>query len=546
MALRELLLPWDAQPQEVALPAIDLGPDALLWSAAHPQLLIGAANRLATSEGSPLVRPGPLGMARAWSRNASAGALFGTFQHVTGLEITVAVVAAPVASANRKVAFSQRTSSSGYAQFLVGFNIDGGLSVGAQSGGICLVSRNTLASGGGVGSPSQFDGLPHAWVLANGVSNGYVYRDGVAQAVIPNVRPSGTVWTSAQATAIGNIGDYTTDGVLVSDDPIYLIIVWPRVLPEDQAQRLSADLARNLGTAFEPRRIFVPVVAGGGGSFSATGALSSDASTLSGTATHLTLHASSGALSSDASTIAGSANHIVVHPSSGALSSQDATLAGTALRYRQFSATGALDSASATIAGDAAHTTTGTFSATGALSAQDGTIAGTATHLTLHTATGAIQASDSTITGTAARLGTHDATGSLSADLASITGTVLHTGDGAEVVPLRTGGHAFMRERFAQARKRLALQRILSYLTEEEPAEETKRIIRAVKAGKPIQDKKPPVVMAEVSAEKIAEKLIPSRVADLAEIPDIDMQAVIKKAIRLAQERDDEDVLLLL
>lgn len=307
----------------------------------------------------------------------------------------------------------------------------------------------------------------------------------------------------------------------------------------------AVELMRNPWQLFAPKRIWVPGSAGGT-AHDGTGALSSDASTLSGTATHLTLHASSGALSSDASTIAGSANHIVVHPSSGALSSQDATLAGTALRYRQFSATGALDSASATIAGDAAHTTTGTFSATGALSAQDGTIAGTATHLTLHTATGAIQASDSTITGTAARLGTHDATGSLSADLASITGTVLHTGDGAEVVPLRTGGHAFMRERFAQARKRLALQRILSYLTEEEPAEETKRIIRAVKAGKPIQDKKPPVVMAEVSAEKIAEKLIPSRVADLAEIPDIDMQAVIKKAIRLAQERDDEDVLLLL
>ena len=545
MALRELLLPWDAQPQEVALPAIDLGPDALLWSAAHPQLLIGAANRLATSEGSPLVRPGPLGMARAWTRTANAGSLFGTFQHVPGTDLTVAVVGAPVASATeRKVAFSQRTSSGSFPQHYVGFNSTSSVTV--SSGLIVLTQRNTGATFSAVEASSQVDGALHAWVLANGTADGYIYRDGVAQTLTKNVRTTGTIFDSSQKTRIGNIGDYTTGGAFVSDDPIYLIIVWPRVLPEDQAQQLSADLARNLGAAFEPRRIFVPVVAGGGGSFSATGALSSDASTLSGTATHLTLHASSGALSSDASTIAGSANHIVVHPSSGALSSQDATLAGTALRYRQFSATGALDSASATIAGDAAHTTTGTFSATGALSAQDGTIAGTATHLTLHTATGAIQASDSTITGTAARLGTHDATGSLSADLASITGTVLHTGDGAEVVPLRTGGHAFMRERFAQARKRLALQRILSYLTEEEPAEETKRIIRAVKAGKPIQDKKPPVVMAEVSAEKIAEKLIPSRVADLAEIPDIDMQAVIKKAIRLAQERDDEDVLLLL
>ena len=281
MALRELLLPWDAQPQEVAPPAIDLGPDALLWSAAHPQLLIGAANRLATSEGSPLVRPGPLGMARAWSRNASAGALFGTFQHVTGLEVTAAVVAAPVASANRKIAWSQRTSGSNAAQFVFGFNIDGSTSVSALSGGISLVSRNTSGSGGELGASSQFDGLPHAWVLANGANEGYIYRDGVAQTVSPNYRAFGTVWTSAQATAIGNIGDYTTDGAFVSDDPIYLVIVWPRVLPADQARRLSADLARNLGPAFEPRRIHVPVAAGGGGT---TVALSGISATFAQTA----------------------------------------------------------------------------------------------------------------------------------------------------------------------------------------------------------------------------------------------------------------------
>ena len=285
MALRELLLPWDAQPQEVAPPAIDLGPDALLWSAAHPQLLIGAANRLATSEGSPLVRPGPLGMARAWSRNASAGALFGTFQHVTGLEVTAAVVAAPVASANRKIAWSQRTSGSNAAQFVFGFNIDGSTSVSALSGGISLVSRNTSGSGGELGASSQFDGLPHAWVLANGANEGYIYRDGVAQTVSPNYRAFGTVWTSAQATAIGNIGDYTTDGAFVSDDPIYLVIVWPRVLPADQAQRLSADLARNLGPAFEPRRIHVPVAAGGGGSWSVSLTETASASDSLGAAT---------------------------------------------------------------------------------------------------------------------------------------------------------------------------------------------------------------------------------------------------------------------
>lgn len=110
--------------------------------------------------------------------------------------------------------------------------------------------------------------------------------------------------------------------------------------------------------------------------------------------------------------------------------------------------------------------------------------------------------------------------------------------------PRRGGGGV---SRFVQARKRLALQRVLEYLTQPEPTEETKRIIRQVKAGKPIErDEKPPVVMAEVSAEKIAERLIPSRVAAVQSIPDVELQAVIRKAIRMAQERDDEDILLLL
>lgn len=263
MSAIEHLLPWTQQPQEVVGPAVKLGPDALVWSAVNPTLLLGAASP-AGSDASGTMRIGTPGIGRSWTRTANAGSLFGTFQHVTGLDVTVAVVAAPVASTNRKIAWSQRTSGSNAAQFLLGFNIDGGTSVSALSGGIGLVSRNTAPSGGGVGASSQCDGLPHAWVLANGVNDGYVYRDGVLQTVSPNARATGTVWTSAQVTRIGNIGDYATDGAFVCDDPIYLVIVWPRVLPADYAQRLSADLARNPWSLFEPRRIWVPVAAGGG------------------------------------------------------------------------------------------------------------------------------------------------------------------------------------------------------------------------------------------------------------------------------------------
>lgn len=109
-----------------------------------------------------------------------------------------------------------------------------------------------------------------------------------------------------------------------------------------------------------------------------------------------------------------------------------------------------------------------------------------------------------------------------------------------------TGGHAYLSDRFARARKRIALQRALDYLTNPKPSDETKRVIREIKAGKPVPRESPPAVMAEVSAEKLAPKLIPERVAEL-KAADIDLQRVILRALELAQQdADDEDVLLLM
>ena len=261
MALRELLLPWSSQPQEAVGPAIELGQDALLWSAVNPTLLLGAAAP-AGSDASGSRSIGAPGIGRAWTRNANAGSLFGTFQHVSGLEITVAVVAAPVASSNRKVAFSQRTSASNAAQWYVGFNSDAG--AGASSGSMSIIARSTAGTfPSSLAVGSQFDGGAHAWVCALGVGGGYVYRDGALQGTT-GAAVSGTIWTSAQVTRIGNIGDYATDGLFVCDDPIYLVIVWPRVLPSEAARLLSSELAKNLGSAFHPQNIWVPVSAGGG------------------------------------------------------------------------------------------------------------------------------------------------------------------------------------------------------------------------------------------------------------------------------------------
>ena len=191
----------------------------------------------------------------------------------------------------------------------------------------------------------------------------------------------------------------------------------------------------------------------GGGGFDASGALASDAATISGTATHLTLHSTTGALAAQAASIAGTAAH--VHAALGALAAQNATIAGSADHRTLHTATGALAAQAASLSGAAAHvhatagalaaqaaTIAGSasradggadFTAVGALAAQDAAVAGSATHLTLHTASGALQAQAAAVSGAAAHV--HAALGVLAAQDATITGAavhqVLHTAAGA-------------------------------------------------------------------------------------------------------------------
>ena len=537
MALREILLPWDAQPQEAVGPAIELGQDALLWSAVNPTLLLGAAAP-AGSDASGSRSIGAPGIGRAWTRTANAGSLFGTFQHVSGLEITVAVVAAPVASSNRKVAFSQRTSASNAAQWYVGFNSDAG--AGASSGSMSIIARNTAGTfPSSLAVGSQFDGGAHAWVCALGVGGGYVYRDGALQGTT-GAAVSGTIWTSAQVTRIGNIGDYATDGLFVCDDPIYLVIVWPRVLPSEAARLLSSELAKNLGSAFHPQNIWVPVAAGGGGSHDATGAMSAQSATVSGSAAAVATYTSSGAPTAQAATVAGTANHVTTHASSGVLEAQ-----------------------AATVAGSADHSAAGAFSATGALTAQVATVAGSAAHLTLHTATGALVADSATAAGSAVHYTLHTAAGDLVADAASISGSALHEGDGAEVAKPFTGagrprrtrqrvvveidGEDFIAESSEEA------QAILDQAKEAAEEKAKVAIERATKARnrptrKVMADARKALELPAISAPDLggyAEE-ISRQIEDIYQsaIQTIEVAALLRK--RELEEEDDEDILMLL
>jgi hypothetical protein len=116
------------------------------------------------------------------------------------------------------------------------------------------------------------------------------------------------------------------------------------------------------------------------------------------------------------------------------------------------------------------------------------------------------------------------------------------------VEPTARRGGAWKGTGWQKARQRIALQTWWDYLTEETPTESTKRIIAEVKAGRPIPQTKTPKGPPSISAEKLAEKIIPSRLwaAENLIVEHVELQRVVAKAIRIAQERDDEDILMLL
>lgn len=349
------------------------------------------------------------------------------------------------------------------------------------------------------------------------------------------------VGSGNQTFSLSSAITIAADGSIFSaDQRTYLAAFWTRALSDDELYTLSA----NPWQLFQPRRIWVPVEAAAGGTFSSTGALAAQDATVAGSAAHLTLHAATGALSAQAATVSGAA--VSPHLSTGALEAQAATVAGTAARLVLHGSTGALEAQAAEVSGSASKAAGGTFDGVGVLTAQAAAIAGSAARLALHTATGSLVADVAQASGTAVHLTLHTSTGVLEAQEATVAG-VAFIGDAPpepEPETRRRRGHA---SQFVQARKKLALQHLLEYLTEEEPAEATKRVIAEVKAGRPIPQVQTPRIRTDLTAAELADKLIPSRVFQLQNLmPDIEPQKVIQRAIRIAQERDDEDILMLL
>lgn len=356
-----------------------------------------------------------------------------------------------------------------------------------------------------------------------------LYQDGRQVASV-----TGATGNGLQAAGL-YIGGYRGQDGAWWDGSAILVAVWNRALRQDELWELN----RNPWQIFAPRKIWVPVSLSTGNSYTLTADGGSFSQT--GTAASL-LHSRKVTADAGSLTFTGAAASL--------------------LRGRTL----AVDAGTFLLGGVSA-----TFPRGYALSAESGTFALTGSAVTSTSSyTMSAVAGEFTLTGAdatfprgvsmAADAGSYALTGEeafflwarvLAADSGSfsLSGGDLQTEE--EQAPVKGGGGGYRRTSgWVQARKRVALQRMLAILTEEEPKPETKKLIRAIKAGKPIEveDKKPPVVMSEISAEKIAASLIPERVAviEQAIAGGLDVQRVILRAIEIARERDDEDVLMLL
>jgi hypothetical protein len=203
---------------------------------------------------------------------------------------------------------------------------------------------------------------------------------------------------------------------------VFLAVAWSRELSRSEVKALL----ENPWQIFEdPFASFYFTPAAGGATHPTSGALEAQASTLAGTAAHLTLHATSGTLSAQASTVAGTVDHRTLHATSGALSAQEATLAGTAVHGAAHPTSGALAADASTIAGAATHLTL--HATSGALAADAAILSGTATHSVLHATSGALVADASTVSGTAAHTATaHPTSGVLEAGASTVSGVAAH------------------------------------------------------------------------------------------------------------------------
>ena len=292
MALRELLLPWDAQPQEAARLRPEYADAVVYLPSVNPGALL---NGVALTQGAPLaITNGGIAVAQQQRAkvNHSVMKLPNSAPNVT-MFMLVANGAAYNNTASDRWCLGVDSGGTflGYQSWLGGLTFTAGVYYSPDYSGAIFTDAAAVRQG-------------HVQcVVATYVRNDMlrIYVDGTLYGSVAagnydcGLNPGG-----ANAWAAGNSTTPLTGSLLCGG-------VMTRALSDTDARDLSL---RGFGALFEPRRIFVPVSAGGGAA--ADLATTGNSGTFSGTANSpatatLAATGASGALSASAGTSASAA-----------------------------------------------------------------------------------------------------------------------------------------------------------------------------------------------------------------------------------------------
>jgi len=269
VALRELLLPWDAQPQEAVRPSDQfdgLSTLVTLWGlrdAARSESVAVTGTRLTVTR---------WGLARGFGSTLGGGTTDRVQTSATARQRqTFVVVGVRNGPGGGGYGRYFQSGTTGIAPCEVLFNSNEGTTVFQRLSG--NIARFTWAY------PDI--GVPFCTVISYDASAAgwkpTVATNGVAQSVTPTSPPTSAGGNVTGAIIVGNreAGDRVWDGH------------WLLFAEIDRACSRSEciDLSANPWQLFEPRRIFVPVSVGGGGSWSVSLTESASASDSLGAAT---------------------------------------------------------------------------------------------------------------------------------------------------------------------------------------------------------------------------------------------------------------------
>ncbi len=207
------------------------------------------------------------------------------------------------------------------------------------------------------------------WVAG---SQPIIYRNGKSQTLSASgTTPSGTLKQSIGFLNV-NFAGLRMNGALSAG------LVFNKAWAAQQVAAYASDLP-GLLQLVEPQTIWVPVSAGGATTHATTGALAGAGGAIDGTAAHIAIHGTSGVLAGSGATVDGAAARTRAHPTSGVLAGSGGVVDGTARHNVPHPTTGVLAGAGGAVVGAADHIVPGgTHDTSGALAGGGAVIEGRA------------------------------------------------------------------------------------------------------------------------------------------------------------------------